>query len=125
MYKANKLVRMKGKAEGFIALIYLRYQLKTFLSWVAVGVALTFSIHVIVWISNQALYHGAVHVCALSSSNGVLHKSTGQHLNCQLNFFLNKVFSKINLSGCLCCLLLQKAGELVRMLQCSKCTTTD
>lgn len=56
---------MKGKAECFIALIYLMYQQKAFLSWVAVRVALTFNIHVIVWFPNQTLYHGAEHVCVL------------------------------------------------------------
>lgn len=61
---------MKGKAEGFIVegfitLIYLGYQQKTFLSWVGVRVALTFNICVIVWFSNQTLYYGAEHVCML------------------------------------------------------------
>lgn len=56
---------MKGKAKSFIALIYLKYQQKAFLAWVAVGVALTFNIHVMVWFSNQTLSHGPEHVCVL------------------------------------------------------------
>lgn len=118
--------KMEGKPGCFKAFIYLGYHQKLIFDLSGCQ-----SCPRIVHTHNHLVFKSSLvtwcRTCmhALSSSNGILHNSTGWQPYCQLNFFQNKVFRKIYLSWHLCCLLLQKVVELMKMLQCSKCATTD